>query len=141
MNFGQDKTKSILFGTKHRLRNAKALNIVYHGTEIKQYTKVKYIGSILDQSVSGESMALKVIDKVNPRLQSLHRQSRFLTPTLRRLLCNALIQPLFGYVCTAWFSKRLKLPLQALQNKCMRFCPQLGKRSKIRVKVFLQLTG
>ena len=144
MNFGQDKTKSILFGTKHRLRNAKALNIVYHGTEIKQYTKVKYIGSILDQSVSGESMALKVIDKVNPRLKFLHRQSRFLTPSLRRLLCNALTQPLFAYVCTAWFSnvsKRLKLRLQALQNKCMRFCLQLGKRPKIRVKEFLQLTG
>ena len=35
--FGQDKTKSILFGTKHKLRNAKALNIVYNG----HYTKNK----------------------------------------------------------------------------------------------------
>ena len=39
VHFGQDKTKSILFGTKHKLRNAKALNIVYNGTEIKQYEK------------------------------------------------------------------------------------------------------
>ena len=30
-----EKTKSILFGTKHKLWNAKALNIVYNGTEIK----------------------------------------------------------------------------------------------------------
>ena len=28
MHFGQDKTKSILFGTKHKLRHAKSLNIV-----------------------------------------------------------------------------------------------------------------
>ena len=34
--FGQDKTKSILFGTKHKLRNAKALNIVYNGAKIKE---------------------------------------------------------------------------------------------------------
>ena len=34
VHFGQDKTKSILFGTKHKLRNAEALNIVYNGTEI-----------------------------------------------------------------------------------------------------------
>ena len=40
VHFGQDKTKSILFGTKHKLRNAKALNIVYNGIEIKQYEKV-----------------------------------------------------------------------------------------------------
>ena len=31
IHFGQDKTKSILFGTKHKLPNAKSLNIVYNG--------------------------------------------------------------------------------------------------------------
>ena len=35
-------------------------------------------------------------------------------------------------------SKRLKLRLQASQNKCISFCLQLDKRSKIRVKEFLQ---
>ena len=65
VNFCQEKAKSILFGTKHNLRNAKPLNIVYNGTEIKQYEKVKYLGCILDQSLSGESVALNVfyIDK------------------------------------------------------------------------------
>ena len=95
---------------------------MYIGTEIKQYEKVKYLGCILDQSLSGESMALNVIDKVNSHLKSLHRQNRFLAPPLRRLLCNALIQPIFDYVCITWFSnlsKRLKLRLQASQNKCI----------------------
>ena len=77
VHFGQDKTKSILFGTKHKLRNAKALKILYNGTEIKQYEKVKYLGCILDKSLSGESMALNVIDTVNSRLKFLHRQNRF----------------------------------------------------------------
>ena len=62
---GQDKTNSILFVTKHKLRNAKSLNIVYNDIEIKQRAKVKYLGCILDQSLSGESMALNVIDKVS----------------------------------------------------------------------------
>ena len=48
VHFGQNKTKSTLFGTKHKLRNAKALNIVYNGTEIKQYEKVKCAGCTLD---------------------------------------------------------------------------------------------
>ena len=87
-------------------------------------------------------MALNEIDKVNSRLKFLHRQNCFLTSPLRRLLCNALIQPLFDYACTAWFSnlsKRLKLYLQESQNKCIRFCLQLDKRSKIHVKEFLLL--
>ena len=81
VHFGQEKTKSILFGTKPKLRNTKTLNIVCNDTAIKQYEKVKYIGCILDQSLSGESMALNVIDKVNSRLKFLHRQNRFLTPS------------------------------------------------------------
>ena len=43
VHIGQERTKSILFGTKLTLRNAKALNIVYNGTEINQYEKVKYL--------------------------------------------------------------------------------------------------
>ena len=144
VHFGQDKTKSILFGTLHKLRNANALNIVYNSTEIKQYDKVKYLGCILDQSLSGESMALNVIDKVNSRLKSLHRQNRFSTLPLCRLLCNALIQHLFDYACTACFSnlsKILKLRFQVSQNKCTKFCLQLDKRSKIFVKELLQFSG
>ena len=62
---------------------------------------------------------------------------------MSRILCNSLIHSLFDYACTAWFSnlsKRLKLRLQVSQNKCIRFCLQLDKRSKIRVKEFLQLS-
>ena len=75
---------------------------------------------MFDESLSGDSMALNVIDKVNLRLKFLHRQNRFLTPPLRRLLCNALTQPFFDYACTAWFSnlsKRLKLRLQASSSQ------------------------
>ena len=34
IHLGQDKTKSKLFGTKHKLRNVKYLDIVYNGIEI-----------------------------------------------------------------------------------------------------------
>ena len=68
---GQYKTKSILLGTEHKLRNAKSLNIVYYGIEIKQHAKVKYLECTLDESLSGESMVLNVIDKVNSRLKVL----------------------------------------------------------------------
>ena len=79
INFGKDKSKSILFGAKHKLRNAKSLNIAYNGIEIKQHSRVKYVGCILDESLS-ESMGFNVTDKVNSRLKFPHRQNRFLTP-------------------------------------------------------------
>ena len=56
-------------------------------------------------------MGLHVLKKLNSRLKSLYRKNIFLSPPLRRLLCNAIIQPHFDYACTAWFpnlNKNLK---------------------------------
>ena len=54
--------------------NVKYLYIVHNGIEVKLHPKVKYLGYILDESLSSESMALNVIDKINSRLQFLYRQ-------------------------------------------------------------------
>ena len=56
------------------------------------------MGCILEETMSGESMANKVIRKVNARLKLLHQKNKYLTPNLCRLLCNALIKPYFDYV-------------------------------------------
>ena len=80
-----------------------------------------------------------VINKINNELKSLYRKSRFLTLTLRRLLCNALIQPHVDYACSAWYSnltKKLKNRIQISQKKCIRFCLQLEKMAHLSHKVF-----
>ena len=101
IQLGKDKTKSILFGIKLNIKRAQPLNIVYSNVKIKQYTKVTYLGCILDESLSGESIALHVLNKINSRLKFLYRQNRFLNKPLRRLLCNAMIQPFLDYTCPA----------------------------------------
>ena len=65
------------------------------------------------------SMANKVISKVNANLKFLHRKNKCLTPNLRRLLCNTLIQPRFDYDCPAWYpdlSKKLKNRIQTCKT-------------------------
>ena len=84
--------------------------------------------------MSGETMALRVIEKINSQLKFLYRKSRFLDVPLRRLLFDALIQPHFDYVCTAWYlnlTKKLKDELQDTQSKCIRFCLKLQCRELI----------
>ena len=51
--------------------------------------------------MSEETMALSVINKINNKVKFLYQKNKFLTPTLRRLLCNALITPHFDYACSA----------------------------------------
>ena len=77
-------------------------------------------------------MAVYVINKINSKLRFFYRQNRFLSFPLRRLLCNALIQPFFDYAYNTSYSninKKLKRRLQAPQNKCIRFSLKLNDRS------------
>ena len=76
----------------------------------------------------GEAIALNVINKINNKLKFLHRKNSFLTAALRRLLCNALMQPHFDYACSAWYpnlTTKIRHTIQTTQNKCIRFCLQL----------------
>ena len=77
-------------------------------------------------------MAIHVVNKINSRLRFFYRQIRFLNFPLRKSLCNAMIQPFPDYACNPWYpniNKKLKMRLQAAQNKCIRFCLKLNGRS------------
>ena len=134
IHFGEDKTKCISFASKQKMKRAGKLEISFNNIEIKQYSSLTYLGCILDNTLSGEAMATKTIKKINARLKFLHRKNDFLTPDLRHLLCNALIQPHFDYLCSSWFpniNRKLKRKLQTNQNKCIRFCLQLSSRTRL----------
>ena len=111
IHIGEDKTKSISFGSKHKIKKSKPLNIQNNDIKIKQYFKVTYLGCIFDETFSGESMAVHVINRINFTFRFLSRQNRFLDFPLRRLLCNIMIQTFFDYACNAWYpniNKNLK---------------------------------
>ena len=65
IHFEEDKDKSIFFSNKCKIKKASPLNTQYKDIKIKQYAKVTYLGCILDETLSGESMATYVINKVN----------------------------------------------------------------------------
>ena len=64
IHFGEDKTKSIVFGTKRRLKHLEDINICRNDIKIKQHTKVTYLGCVLDSTLSGESMAIETMGKI-----------------------------------------------------------------------------
>ena len=84
-------------------------------------------------------MASRVLNKVSGRLNFLYRKQSFLNYKLRRMLCNALIQPHLDYACSAWYpnlTKNLTQKIQVAQNKCIRFCLGLDNRAHIGVDEF-----
>ena len=57
-----DNRLGIHFG---KIKKVPKLNINGKNIPIKQHSKVTYLGCILDETMLGESMALKVINKIN----------------------------------------------------------------------------
>ena len=104
-----------------RLRIFRKLNTRYKEVNIKQQEQVTYLGCVLDELMSGESMTLKIVNKINEKLKFLYRKNKFLTAELGGMLCNALIQSHFDYECTGWYpnlTKKTKKKIQITQNKC-----------------------
>ena len=54
--------------------------------------------------MSGELMALKVINWINRKLKFLYLKNSLLTPGLRRMLFNALILPHFDDTCSSRYT-------------------------------------
>ena len=79
-------------------------------------------------------MPSKFLKQIKAELKFLHRQSRYLNPAYRRLLCNTVIQPHFDYGCSSWFpllKKNLNLKIQKAQIKCICFYLNFPRRSHI----------
>ena len=113
IHFGEYKTKSILFAPFNKCKKLCKLNISYDSLKIKQYLEVTYLG--------GESMTLNAVSKINTYLKFLYRKSKFLSPQLRRLLFNALIQPHFDYMCSVWY------PNLKIQNEVTNSSKQIRR--------------
>ena len=60
INFGEDKTKSVLFS---KTQGLKEINISFAGHSIKQHETAEYLGCQLDSKLSGEAMASKILKK------------------------------------------------------------------------------
>ena len=132
IHFGEDKTKSIVFGSRNKLKLTRELHITHGDINIKQQSEVTYLGCILDETLSGENMAKHAMGKINGKLKFLYRQQKYLNYSLRRLLANALVQPHFDYACLAWYPNLnigLKTKIQTMQNKCIMFCLKQGNRT------------
>ena len=116
IHFREDKKNTILLASKRRAKNILQLNVKYKDTNIKQHSEVIYLGYVLDETMSGEPMALKVINKINRKLKFLCRKNKFLSPELPRMLCNALIQPHFDYACPGWYPNLTEKTIKKIQN-------------------------
>ena len=128
------KTEAILFGSRRKLKDAKDFIVKCNDITIKNVKYVKYLGLLIDETLSGEKIVSNILKKASSRLKFLYRYSEILNTNSRKTLCSALIQCYFDYSSSSWYSginKNLKKNLQIMQNKIIRFILNRGNRAHI----------
>lgn len=71
------KTESILFETKKKLSRINTLKVSFNGAEIVSQTSVSYLRIIMEQLLSCDSIAAKILSKCACKLRLLFRRTRF----------------------------------------------------------------
>ena len=118
------KCEAILFGTKHKCQKVSNFKVKFYDTDIIGTTKIKYLGSTIENDLSGIECAKTVIKKAYGRLKFLYRHQNILNQNTRKILALALVQSQVDYASMSWFfslTKEYKSKLQVLQNRMMRF--------------------
>ena len=128
------KTECIIFGSKRKLSELREFGVTYGNNEIKGQTSVKYLGVVIDQCLSSETMVNNVISKTIGKLKFLYRYKNCLNQILSKNLCMALLQCHLDYCASIWYptlSSRLKNKLQVIQNKIVRYILNYNHREHV----------
>ncbi len=128
------KCETILFASKRKCKKVKSFVVSCNGHTIQGQDNIKYLGSLIDHTLSGTNTVNNLVKKSNSKLKFLYRQSKFLDLSSKKTLCSALIQSHLDYACSSWYyslNVTLQNKLQVIQNKMVRFILNLGPRDHV----------
>ena len=99
------KKKVTMVIASHRaVKTAGDVRIYYGDLLLEQKRSFKYLGVIVDESLSWSSHISYVASRVYPKLKLLNRISSFLDPTTLSKIYRATVSPILDYGCILWGS-------------------------------------
>ena len=115
-------------GTSQKLSNLDIdpsmtpFKLILNNYEIMRVKKTKYLGMIVDDSLTWEDHIDYITLKINRGIGIIRRVRQFIPEKSLLLLYQTLIDPYFRYCSTVWgqCGETLKDKLQALQNRAAR---------------------
>ena len=121
----QGRTECVLFGTGSRLANTN-LSLNIDGKELTRVAEYKYLGVILDESLSWNAHVNYLISKVSKRLGILGRTRGNISMHIAGIIYRSFILPVLDYCDTVWnFCGRINAGyIEKLQRRAARIIMQ-----------------
>ena len=111
----------LLRPTKHS-KPIEILTFFYGDSILEQQRYFKYLGVVVNESLSWNNHVSYIASRVYPKLKLLNRISSFLSPAILLKIYKMTILPILDYGCIVWglCGKKNSDFLEKLQNKAMR---------------------
>lgn len=132
LRLNYSKTRVIIIGSRLKVSSDACLsadNIVVADCVIPYVKTVKYLGVIIDSTLSWEYQVTNVCNQAMRSLAQLKISNEVFSERLRIKLVTTIIFPIFDY-CSAVFtnmSNKLQMRLQRKMNSCIRFIFKLSR--------------
>ena len=123
LHFGYSKRpEAIIIASHKELKTNRDINIFYGDSILKQQRHFKYLGVVVDESLSWNNHVSYVASRVYPKLKLLSRISSFLSPEILLKIYKTTNLPIWDNGCIVWgfCSKKNSDFLKRLQNKAMQ---------------------
>ena len=112
------------FGSRAKVKKCKRANITLKGERLKLVPTYKYLGVLLDSTLSYKSHISSVLRNVQHKVSMLSKVKRYLTTDVAVQIYKSMLLPYFDYADVI-FNKANATDLdklQRLQNRCLRLC-------------------
>ena len=122
LSLNVSKTKDMILGSKHRLKNVRPMSISLNGETVNTVDTFKYLVIILDQQLQFHSHIECLVDKTTTKLGLLYKTRSLFNEQTALMLYKALITPHFDYGCLLYeVAPEYQLKrLQIIQNAAAR---------------------
>ncbi len=100
------------------------------------------MGIKIDETLSGDGILQATVKKCNGRIKFLYRQAGCLPTSVKKTLCQALVQCHLDYAISSWYAamtQKAKHKLQTVQNKIVSFILDLEPMTYLTVDQMKEL--
>ena len=120
------KSKLMIFGSRSKVKKAKHVNAKLNGVLLQKVPSYKYLGLILDPTLSYNKHVSYVIKTVLFKVMMLAKLRKYLNDNVALLIYKSMLLPYFDYADVIFSNTSTGDldKLQRLQNKCLRLCNQ-----------------
>ena len=124
------KTKLVSFGTCHKVKSAKGSVVRLDGKKLQHVPSYKYLGMVLDSTLSLKAHVSSVINTVLFKTNLLSKVRKFMTETVALRIYMTMIIPYFDYGDVLYANSNVEGldKLQRLQNRCLKICKGFDRR-------------